>query len=73
MLYNKGMDILLMDKLSGIYMMSAESVESAKVMLCESGMDVKIKSGGVLMIVCDPDIKELLVKDYGMETETPCY
>lgn len=73
MLYNKGMDILLMDKLSGIYMMSAESVESAKVMLSESGMDVKIKSGGVLMIVCDPDIKELLVKDYGMETETPCY
>ncbi|MBE5875030.1 MAG: tRNA (guanosine(37)-N1)-methyltransferase TrmD [Lachnospiraceae bacterium] len=72
-LYNKGMDILLKDKLSGIYMMSAESVESAKVMLRESGMDERIQNGGALMIVCDPDIKELLIKDYGMETETPCY
>ena len=72
MLYNKGMDILLMDKFSGIYMMSAESVESAKVMLHESGMVEKIKDG-VLMIVCDPELKDLLIMEYGMETETPCY
>ena len=73
-LYNKGMDILLKDKLSGIYMMSAESVESAKGMLRDSDMVEKLQNGEkVLMIVCDQDIRDLLMKDYGMETETPCY
>lgn len=69
--YEDGMNILLCDKESGIYMLAVKSAKEAESIL-GSKQIARLFDREATIIVEDKEVRDILVKNYHMEANPPC-